>query len=282
MTHRSFGLSLLMVLGLAACDKNHEEELPRQSGGPGFVDVTQQMAEVECSCLAAIEGPELEAECLDTYAGITLDDGVGTCIDRLLDEHPDAVEPFACILDAEYDLLECALDWSCSAFTCADGETISDAWVCDGEPDCDGGEDEQQRCPAPFSCGDQEIPDAWVCDGWEDCADGSDEPTSCAVTCQSAAVEAMLSCAPPPESFEDALLDECFDFEVDPAPEPEPDPDLCSDDGDCDAPPSAPPPDCDDGACAHNLERSASAATKIRPRRSRAMTAAARHTLRPR
>lgn len=271
LTQRSFRLSLWVVLGLSACGQNDDDGIPRRSGGPGFIDVTQQMAEVECSCLAAIEGPEVEAECLETYVGVPLDDQMATCVDRLLGEHPDAVEPFACMLHAEYDLLECALDWSCSAFTCADGETISESWVCDGEPDCTGGEDEQQSCPAPFSCDGEQIPQAWVCDGWEDCIDGSDEPASCAPSCESAAIEAMLSCDPPPESFEDALIEECIDFEIDSVPGD------CS--GDCDA-----PPDCDDGACADPPEHSARIRprTTTHPRRSRAMTAAVRHTLRPR
>lgn len=263
LTPRILGSSLLLALGLSACERAGNDGIPRKSGGPGFVDVTQQMAEIECGCLGELEGPEVEAECRDTYLGVTLDDELATCIDQVLADHADAVEPFSCMLDAEYDLLECAADDSCAAFTCANGDTINEQWVCDGEPDCDGGEDERQDCPASFSCDDTEIPGSWVCDGWEDCSDGSDEPASCEPSCLSAAAEAMLACPSIPDDFEEVAVDSCFDFEAEPG---------------------TPVPACDDGSCSRGSEPSAliGPSTSTPPRRSHALTQALRHTIRPR
>ena len=60
-------------------------------------------------------------------------------------------------------------------YSCADGSTIPDDWVCDGEPDCDS-EDDEVGC-VEFTCADgsEMIPETWVCDGGQDCEDGSDE-----------------------------------------------------------------------------------------------------------
>ncbi len=78
-------------------------------------------------------------------------------------------------------LLACAPD----KFECADGECIQQAWVCDDQEDCSGGEDEAEavckgrpKCSVDeFRCElSQECVDfASTCDGKKDCADGSDE-----------------------------------------------------------------------------------------------------------
>ncbi|MEZ4475563.1 MAG: LDL receptor domain-containing protein [bacterium] len=71
-------------------------------------------------------------------------------------------------------------------FTCADHTCIPARWVCDGDRDCDGGEDERQSCPPgpppgwcpddEVACGDGEcVPEGWTCDGDRDCATGADE-----------------------------------------------------------------------------------------------------------
>ena len=73
-------------------------------------------------------------------------------------------------------------------FQCPSGECIWQMWVCDGDEDCDGGEDEaeeickdrvtclggQFRCERSGQCVDYEK----VCNGVDDCTDGSDE-TGC-------------------------------------------------------------------------------------------------------
>uniref|UniRef100_A0A646QCG5 Sortilin-related receptor n=1 Tax=Hemiscolopendra marginata TaxID=943146 RepID=A0A646QCG5_9MYRI len=66
-------------------------------------------------------------------------------------------------------------------FQCSNGDCIWESWVCDGEPDCNKGEDEkdcvnsckldQVRCLHSAGC----ISLHDICNGVPDCADGSDE-----------------------------------------------------------------------------------------------------------
>ena len=66
--------------------------------------------------------------------------------------------------------------------TCFDGQTISIAWVCDGDGDCADAEDES-GCSRLNDCKDGEfackdgtcINSSWVCDGEPDCPDSTDE-----------------------------------------------------------------------------------------------------------
>ena len=69
-------------------------------------------------------------------------------------------------------------------FQCKIGDCIPKTWTCDGEPDCDFGEDESaELCgevtcsPLHFQCGTSTscFPLTWKCDGEVDCSDGSDE-----------------------------------------------------------------------------------------------------------
>lgn len=65
------------------------------------------------------------------------------------------------------------------------GRCVPLEWVCDGEADCPGREDEArcgaERAPAPcqatyFRCPDARcVPGRWRCDGEDDCGDGADE-----------------------------------------------------------------------------------------------------------
>ncbi|XP_065565992.1 very low-density lipoprotein receptor-like isoform X4 [Artemia franciscana] len=78
-----------------------------------------------------------------------------------------------------------------SHLKCKDGKCIPTRWQCDGENDCEEGEDEDSNlctrscnedeyaCPSePGNC----IPSAWLCDHSIDCLDGSDEAI-CNGTC---------------------------------------------------------------------------------------------------
>uniref|UniRef100_T1IZM8 Sortilin-related receptor n=1 Tax=Strigamia maritima TaxID=126957 RepID=T1IZM8_STRMM len=88
-------------------------------------------------------------------------------------------------------------------FMCDNGNCIWQAWVCDGESDCDKGEDERNctsTCgPEYFHCLHSTgcIPRQYVCNGVKDCADNSDE-SGCIPTY--APITNISICGP--ESFE--------------------------------------------------------------------------------
>jgi hypothetical protein len=70
-----------------------------------------------------------------------------------------------------------------NAFACTDGQLVPQDFVCDGETDCAGGEDEM-GCDILCPNGDS-VPRAYHCDGFNDCSDGADElncpmPFACA------------------------------------------------------------------------------------------------------
>ncbi|MCA9656008.1 MAG: hypothetical protein H6712_01995 [Myxococcales bacterium] len=228
----------MSTLCLSACpDDGGDPGIVRKAGGAGFDDSLSQLAELECGCLGELEGEQAQAEC-EQEAAEELDQGVGACLDDLLAEHPDAAQSFACLLDAQYDYLECVTAEGCpGAFTCADGSTIAEAWVCDGEADCEGGEDEAASCPGPVLCADgSEIPPSWVCDGWDDCGDGSDEPAECAPSCDGTMAAAFETCPEPPADFEAAVTERCFPVISEQEPVPVP---PCSEGGCADADPTA-------------------------------------------
>ncbi len=269
LSYRSLGLSLLVALGLAACEPNGGNRIVRQSGGAGFVDAQETMVQFECSCVGELEGLESEEACFDDYTtSLEEADAIGECIDRALADHPGSVSPFECMLSAQYDMVECAMETGCNTFTCDDGTAVHDAWVCDGEADCAGGEDEQQSCPAPHQCdGGEMISAAWVCDGYEDCEDGSDEPADCQLDCVDEAFLAFDDCPLPSEAFMEQI-DECF-------------PSVVSE-GDCVGDGCSSVDQCPDGTSCASTEpppalRMATSADA--PRRSRAALRATRHVL---
>lgn len=82
-------------------------------------------------------------------------------------------------------------------YTCAENKNwnraqcIPKKWVCDGDPDCVDGADENatlHNCPSPEPCsGDDQfqcsngrcINKGWLCDHDNDCGDASDEGKDC-------------------------------------------------------------------------------------------------------
>ncbi|MDB4989134.1 MAG: low-density lipoprotein receptor-related protein 2-like [Myxococcaceae bacterium] len=92
------------------------------------------------------------------------------------EDNPSSSNPFgACVQNCP--------DAPADGYACKDGERIAHIYLCDGESDCVGGEDEQ-NCKT-FTCKNGEklqLSDV-ECDGYEDCSDGSDE-LGCAVVCR--------------------------------------------------------------------------------------------------
>ncbi|XP_078666203.1 uncharacterized protein LOC144908469 isoform X3 [Branchiostoma floridae x Branchiostoma belcheri] len=77
-------------------------------------------------------------------------------------------------------------------FRCDTGECLPSNWRCDGDRDCDGGEDEasceQKTCSSnEFECKRDGgcISARWRCDNERDCSDGSDEEECATLTCRS-------------------------------------------------------------------------------------------------
>lgn len=83
-------------------------------------------------------------------------------------------------------------EWRCDRTRC-----IPKKWICDGDPDCSDGTDEQlENCPGSatrsfakecratqFKCANGNcIPQTWKCDGTDDCRDNSDE-AECSTQC---------------------------------------------------------------------------------------------------
>ncbi len=245
LTVRLLGLSLLSALSISGCTDRSggSGATPRQPAGAGFDDSLLQLAEFECACIGELQGEVAQAECrMDVDEYLESNDRLGECIDRVLTDHPDARVPLQCLVTAQYDYVACETAGGCpEAFTCASGDSISQAWVCDGTPDCVGGEDEAAEldCPGPHTCANGEtVPNSWVCDGWDDCGDASDEPAGCEASCDGQLETDMSKCAVLPTTFEVALENECFEVVEtdDGCPVPE-----CDDsDG----------TNCDDGSCA--------------------------------
>ncbi|XP_076310963.1 sortilin-related receptor-like isoform X2 [Tachypleus tridentatus] len=68
-------------------------------------------------------------------------------------------------------------------FRCLSGKCIRNSWVCDGDKDCEGGEDEKD-CSGVATCGPTDfhcfmsmgcVPESDVCNGIPNCGDSSDE-----------------------------------------------------------------------------------------------------------
>jgi len=105
-----------------------------------------------------------ETQCGDSHSVMTLDDKRVTPVEPEVMGCPD------------------------SKFQCSSGECIWNAWVCDGENDCSGGEDEEEgRCSIMVRCNETQwqcklsakcIDKSQVCDKKLDCEDGTDE-TQC-------------------------------------------------------------------------------------------------------
>ena len=78
LSYRSLGFSLLVALGLTACEPNGGTRIVRQSGGAGFIDAQATMVQLECSCVGELEGLASEEACFDDYTAELDEGGVRT------------------------------------------------------------------------------------------------------------------------------------------------------------------------------------------------------------
>ncbi|MEM9463356.1 MAG: hypothetical protein AAGF11_54950 [Myxococcota bacterium] len=203
---------------LAPACRDDDEQAPIETVAD-VLDVYEGFYAFYCECYGEFYGyGEMGVEeCLSELEIVTDDEQA--CLTEIFEANPNDFEVLRCQGEALRDLLSCTRAQGCpAAFTCDDGGTIPEDYVCDGDPDCQDGSDEQQDCPPPFMCDDgmplgkfsvcdgfndcpdgededdcpdpfvcgdgTEIPIDWVCDAFDDCADGSDEE-SCPVTCES-------------------------------------------------------------------------------------------------
>ncbi len=171
---------LVMLLAASAC------------GGDGASDTEQDPA---ADKKLAEDLVAKEKEC-KLYAGPasnpvndTIQDEYDRCLGKcLLDAPCAALKEVACTdtRDETESLTLCVEKCPESpkdGFACADGTPIPHSFACDGSPDCEGGEDEEDCKGHTCQDGQRLTNDEAKCDLYEDCEDGSDEadcPNICA------------------------------------------------------------------------------------------------------
>lgn len=174
-------VALASVVSPFACSDGNGSAPPPIDDIADVIDVYESYLEFYCECYAELYS-EPVSECLAETE--ILDDAEEACLTEIFDANPAAFAVVRCQAEVARGLLGCAQAEGCpSPFTCGDGSTVPEDFVCDGYPDCEDGTDEEQGCPPPKTCASGDpIPEAAVCDGFTDCADESDE----------------LDCPPPP------------------------------------------------------------------------------------
>jgi len=144
-------------------------------------------AECVAGCFDASDCGEMRAHaCDDSFASVDLRSCIRTCLSFTCEEGGEIDLAYIC--DGERDCLGGEDEVDCNNnVICSTGDIVPDVYVCDGDPDCPGGEDEA-NCPGPvtFACNDgTQIPSRYRCNGEPDCADGEDEAGCAEFLCPS-------------------------------------------------------------------------------------------------
>jgi hypothetical protein len=164
---------------LQACGLLSDGELPMSTGElePEIACYFDCFSRATCEELTALTcdtdfdqpSPAL-LQCIDTCFEDEDDEGEFTC------SNGETV-PNSWVCDGDNDCGDESDEQGCVEFMCADGsDSIPEARRCNGNNDCVDGSDEVD-CPNFFACADGEgsIPESWLCNGYSDCGDGSDE-----------------------------------------------------------------------------------------------------------
>jgi hypothetical protein len=87
----------------------------RKDGADGIADAFHELAEHECQCLAEANGvgSAIEDACLDQIGDIE-DFFPASCIEAVIDRHPEARPAYDCAADVTYDYVECMIGEGCS------------------------------------------------------------------------------------------------------------------------------------------------------------------------
>lgn len=148
-----FAASAALLAGLA-CGSDDD----RKDGAEGIAEAFHELAEHECRCLAEANGlgSEIEDACGD-HVGDIEDFFPASCIEAVIDRHPEARPAYDCAADITYDYVECIIGAGCSdtAAEPSDGVEACDAILQSAATQCPlPPEDISDEIEACFQCDD--------------------------------------------------------------------------------------------------------------------------------
>lgn len=113
----------------------------------GVVGVLEDFDSFSCECYGDLygAGPMGIEDCL-SEVGVH-SDAEEACLAAVFEAHPAELEVALCLAEQLRGAVSCVREDGCPAtFTCDDGVKIPERLVCDRQPDCEDGSDEQ-GCP---------------------------------------------------------------------------------------------------------------------------------------